>query len=233
MKEISVTFENEGQKIEGILNIPNISNPSCIIMVHGFGGYAFDEPFRNVAENLCNNGFEVLRFAFRGYEGSELRNDFTISGEISDLRTAIDFIEKQKINKIGLMTESLGGSIAILLNDPRIHTMFLMAPPIYLKDTLYKVKNLVNVGEKFWEEIDKINTIEKSQIRAVKCPIMIVHGSNDIDVNHKQSEELFKIANNPKDFVMLEKGEHVLTRNSYSRKKIIELSLGWFQKWLK
>jgi len=67
-----------------------------------------------------------------------------------------------------------------------------------------------------------------------KPPIaIIVHGSNDKEVSPKQSEELFKMANEPKDFILIEAGEHVLTRNSSSRKKIIQLSLEWFNKWLK
>jgi len=233
MKEEKIEFFSKNKKVFGILHIPNKKNPNAIIMVHGFGGYAFDKPFKDMAEKLCENGFIVLRFAFRGYDGNEILKDTTISKEIFDLKAAIDFIEKQKINKIGLITESLGGSIAILLNDSRVNAMFLMAPTIYFKDTFPKSRYEEYAGEKFLEEIDEIDRIKESQIKAIKCPVMIVHGSNDKDVNPKQSEELFKIANKPKDFVLIENGKHVLTRDLSSRKKIIRLSLEWFNKWLK
>jgi hypothetical protein len=233
MKKEKVEFYSESQKVTGILHNPDTENPPAIIMVHGFGGYAFNEPFKDVAENLCKNGFEVLRFAFRGYDGNGLLKDVTISEEISDIKSAIDFIEKQKINHVGLLTESLGGSIAILLNDSRVNAMLLMAPTICFKDTFPKSLYKKYAGEKFFEEINKINKIKESQIKAVKCPLMIVHGSNDKEVSPKQSEELFDMANEPKEFILIEAGEHVLTRNSSSRKKIIQLSLEWFNKWLK
>jgi dipeptidyl aminopeptidase/acylaminoacyl peptidase len=108
-----------------------------------------------------------------------------------------------------------------------------MAPTIYFKDTFPKSLYEKYAGEKFFEEINKINKIKESQITAVKCPLMIVHGSNDKEVSPKQSEELFNMANEPKDFILIEGGEHVLTRNPSSRKKIIQLSLGFFNKWLK
>ncbi len=108
-----------------------------------------------------------------------------------------------------------------------------MAPTINFRDTFPKSEYEKYAGEKFLEEVDKINKIKESQIKAVKCPIMIVHGSNDKEVSPKQSEELFDMANEPKEFILIEAGEHVLTRNSSSRKKIIQLSLEWFNKWLK
>jgi len=111
--------------------------------------------------------------------------------------------------------------------------MFLMAPTISFKDTFPKSEYEKYAGEKFFEEIDEINRIKESQIKAIKCPIMIVHGSKDKDVDIKQPKSLFKMLNVPKEFVLLENGEHVLTRNIQTRKRIIELSLGWFNKWLK
>jgi esterase/lipase len=235
MKEEKVVFyNNKKQKLVGLLSLPDKERPPiAIIMIHGFGGYAFNEPFKDVAKNLCKNGFTVLRFAFRGYDGNSSLKDVTISGEIPTLKAAIDFIENRKINKIGLFTESLGGSIAILLNDSRIDAMFMMAPTIYFKKTFTRTMYKGIIGEKMWKEIDKINVVKESQIKSVKCPMLIVHGSNDKEVSPKQSEELFKMANEPKDFVLIKAGKHVLTRNSSSRKKIIELSLDWFNKWLK
>jgi len=233
MKEEKVEFYSQGQKIFGVLHNPDKKNPNAIIMVHGFGGFAFDEPFKSIAENLCKNDLEVLRFAFRGFDGNGYVKDMTISGEVSDLKSAIDFIEKQKINKIGLLTESLGGSIAILLNDSRVSAMLLMSPTLYFKDTFPKSLFGNYAGEKFFEEVNKINKIKESQIKAVKCPIMIVHGSNDKEVSPKQSEELFNIASEPKEFVLIEGAEHMLTRNLQFRKNVIKLSLDWFNKWLK
>ena len=233
MREEKVEFENKGKKIFGFLHIPNSINPPAIIMVHGFGGFAFDKPFEDVAENLCRNDFKVLRFAFRGYDGNGSLKDITISEEIPTLKAAIDFLEKRNISKIGLLTESLGGSIAIMLNDARVKAMLLMAPTIRFKETFTRTLHGKYAGEKFFEEINKINSIKESQIKAVKCPIMIVHGSKDDEVNPNQSRELFEMANEPKEFLLLKNGKHVLTRYQETRKKIVQLSLDWFNKYLK
>lgn len=233
MKEERIEFYSKRKKFFGILHTPDKDSDRAIIMVHGFGGFAFDRPFENVAENLCKNYFKVFRFAFRGYDGNGSLKDVTISEEIPALKAAIDFTAKQKVKKIGLLTESLGGSIAILLNDRRVKAMLLMSPTIKFKETFPRSLYENYAGEKFLEEIDKIDNIKESQIKAVKCPVMIVHGFKDDEVNPKQSEELFNIANEPKEFVLIENGKHVLTRYQETRKKIIELSSSWFDKWLK
>jgi hypothetical protein len=232
VEEKKVEFYSK-RKVSGILNIPDKSNGKAVIMVHGFGGYAFDKPFKDVAEKLCDNGLEVLRFTFNGYDGETNFGDVTIYSEIHNLKTAIDFMENRQNDKIGILAESLGGSIAILLNDKRVDVMFLMAPTIYFKKTFIKSVYEGIIGKKMWKEIDEINMIKESQIKSIKCPIMIAHGSKDDEVDSKQSEELFKMANEPKEFLIIENGKHVLTRSLSSRKKIIQLSLDWFNKWLK
>jgi len=104
MKKEKIKFHSKRKKIFGILHIPDKGNSRAIIMVHGFGGFAFDKPFEDVAENLCRNDFKVLRFAFRGYDGNGSLKDITISEEMPTLKAAIDFLEKRNISKIGLLT---------------------------------------------------------------------------------------------------------------------------------
>jgi len=120
-----------------------------------------------------------------------------------------------------------------MLNDARVKAMLLMAPTIRFKETFTRTLHGKYAGEKFFEEINKINSIKESQIKAVKCPIMIVHGSKDDEVNPNQSRELFEMANKPKEFLLLKNGKHVLTRYQETRKKIVQLSLDWFNKYLK
>ena len=132
MKEEKVYFENNGQKIVGILHIPDNENSSAIIMCHGFTGNMYEHGlFVNTAKKLCKNGFTVLRFDFRGSNESEGKfRDMTISGEVSDLKKAIEFILKQKINKdkIGVLGLSLGAVVSVLGWDERIKALVLLSP---------------------------------------------------------------------------------------------------------
>lgn|GEM_PF-5868662 len=81
----------------------------------------------------------VLRFLFSGYKRNDL-TDLTISKEISELRLVIDFLETKNINKqkIGIISQSLGCVVSMLLNDPRIRVMAMLAPLINLKEAFSK-----------------------------------------------------------------------------------------------
>lgn len=261
MKKEKIVFENKGQKIAGILHLPDSENPPAIIMVHGFGGYAFSSRFEKVARILCENGFSVLRFGFRGYDESDGKlKDITISGEISDLKSAIDFMEKQKINRnrIGLICESFGGVIAILCNDKRIKAAVFWAPFIFLEEVFIKVyrgmkevkelekKGFIEyisrtTGEKrimgvaLWKEVKKIGKISKDKIKNIDYPILIIHGEKDTLVDLKNSKELHKIIQAPKRLEIIENaghGSHLFEKHE-DEKQAIALSLQFFKKWLK
>jgi len=157
MKEEKVKFGKQEKKIIGILNIPDVKNPPAIIMVHGYGGFAFSERFEFIASELCKANYAVLRFVFRGYNATtsdkhetEFKN-LTISGEISDLKEAIDFMHQRGYKKIGLISESLGGVIIILLNDPRIKVLALWSANIHVRsifENLFSKKMIKEVEEK-------------------------------------------------------------------------------------
>jgi alpha-beta hydrolase superfamily lysophospholipase len=253
MKEIPISFKSENQRIDGILHLPNKKNPSAIIIVHGYGGYAFTERFADLARKFCKKGFAVLRFQFRYYKNFKNFVKLTISSEIKDLRSAIDFIEKQEIDKknIFLVTESLGGIIAILLNDARVKAMALWSPNIYLKNVFRQIfgkkviENLekkgfseyvkhttgekIIIGKAFWDEIKRISYLDEKIIKKVKCPILIVNGTKDWAYKGLESaKKLYKFANEPKKIKIIKNGEHTFDSEKYSK-----IASEWFKRWLK
>jgi esterase/lipase len=261
MKEEKIYFENNGQKIVGILHIPDNENFSAIIMCHGFTANMNEDHnlFIKIAKKLCENGFTVLRFDFRGSGKSEGEFiDMTISGEVSDLKEAIEFILKQKINKdkIGVLGLSLGSVVSILGWDERIKALVLLSPANDSKKVFIKgfgektVKEIeekgfvdlqkvpegwrtqtsFKVGKKFLEEIRKTKLI--NNIKFVKCPILIIQGKDDEDVDWHDSKELYSLANKPKEIKLIENADHTFD-NPEHEKKVIELSLDWFKKYLR
>ncbi len=260
MKEEKVVFYSKGQRVSGILHTPDIKNTSAIIMVHGYGGFAFTKRFNFIASNFCKNGYAVLRFTFRGYDtktsdknSSEFKN-LTISGEILDLKAAIDFMYKRNYKKIGLVSESLGGVIIILLNDPRIRALALWSVNIHVKaifEDLYNEKIIKNLEEKghatyisdttggnfeinkkFWDEVKNIGNIPENKIKEIKCPILIIHGTNDEYFGVEVAEDLYKLANEPKKLLIVKGANHTFTGLEY-QKQLIGSILDWFNKWLK
>jgi len=258
MKEEKIEFKSQGKKVFGILHIPDRQNPPAIILVHGYGGYIFTERFRHIASEFCKAGYVTLRFAFRGFESEtgerapEIKN-LTISGEISDLKAAIDFVCKRGYKKIGLASESLGGVIIILLNDSRIKTAALWSANIHVKnifDELYGEELIKEIEEKgtavytshttgkksiiskkFWEEVKSIDDIPKEKIKEIKYPLLIIHGTQDEYFGVKVAEDLYKLANEPKKLLIIEGANHTFTQFEY-RKQLIDAILDWFNKHL-
>jgi fermentation-respiration switch protein FrsA (DUF1100 family) len=46
------------------------------------------------------------------------------------------------------------------------------------------------------------------RIGAVKCRVLMIHGTNDGVIPYSQGQELFKLANEPKRFVTVDDGDH-------------------------
>ena len=240
--------------LDAILHNPGISDSPGIIMVHGFGGEGLEEEFEDVANKLCKNGHTVLRFLFSGYEKNDL-TDLTISKEMSELKSVIDFLETRNINKrkIGIISQSLGCVVSMLLNDPRVKAMAMLAPLIDLQEVLSKefgenkIRELETfgyttitrkdqqkrkLGVGFWDEVKKIDKISKEQIEAINCPLLIIHGMVDQTVGYQESETIFKWANEPKQLKLIEGGKHVTIGDPEIRKDVNKYILDFFLKYL-
>lgn len=258
MKKINVVFKNEGQKIVGILHSPDKQNPPIIIMCHGFTGTKgnIHDKFYKSAKKLCESGFAVLRFDFRGSGESE--GEFvnvTVSSEANDLKAAIEFMQKQGYEKIGVVGSSLGGAISVIGYDERVKAMVLWNPVTNLSQTFIdsnfipkeNVQRLekdgfiifrdnytgkeFKIGKKFWREIETVDV--KNYLKKVECPILILHGNKDTVVPLKQSEDAMKIIkSNVKELEVISGAEHGFYEPLYE-KEVINFTLGWFNKWLK
>jgi dienelactone hydrolase len=260
MKKEMVEFENQGEKAFGILRVPDVKNPPAIIITHGYGGFIFEKRYELLASKLCKAGYAVLTLIFRGYDSKTGNKDkkhfknITISGEMSDLKLAIDFLYKKGYEKIGFTAECFGGTIALLLNDPRINAIAFWSINIYTKITfenLYGRKIIKDLeekgraiyisrttGEKFtlkrelWNEVKRNRIVPKNKIKKVKCPMLIIYGDNDKLFDVKVFKELYKIANKPKKLVVIKGADHIFSKPEHL-KEMINSIIEWFDKWLK
>lgn len=119
--EEKVFFKTQDElKLCGILSIPKIKTQKCIILCHGIG-YHKDEDedlFKNFAKRLCNAGFSVFRFDFRGHGESEGKSiDMTIAGETKDLEAAVNFLQKREFGQFGILAQSFaGGAVSFFVS---------------------------------------------------------------------------------------------------------------------
>ncbi|OGK09444.1 hypothetical protein A2767_05355 [Candidatus Roizmanbacteria bacterium RIFCSPHIGHO2_01_FULL_35_10] len=86
----------DGLKLCGIWHIPNQPTNKAVILAHGLTVDKDEEGiFVELAELLKKKGFAVFRFDFRGHGESEGKSiDTTISGEVADIKSAINFVKK-------------------------------------------------------------------------------------------------------------------------------------------
>lgn len=117
MRTEKVSFMSEGQKISGVLHLPDGKNPLCVIASHGLLSSKDSEKYIALGERFSQEGMAMLRFDFRGIGESEGRmEDDTVSRRVIDLGTAIAFVRSHPAlgKKIGFIGSSLGGYVSLI-----------------------------------------------------------------------------------------------------------------------
>lgn len=142
MEITSVSFESEGKGIAAVLEIPDETNPPAVIYSHGFTSSGTKEwkpdgthKIVKTAARLRQLGFLVLRFDFRGLGKSEGKfMEKGITGEVKDLKAAVDFVRNRGCKETSLLGSSLGGAVSILNYDyVKPKSMVLWNPATNLK----------------------------------------------------------------------------------------------------
>jgi len=252
-----VIFSNNEEKLVGILHVPEIlerdERAPAVIMLHGFTGHKSEAHrlFIHVARALCNAGYVVLRFDFRGSGDSDGDfEDMTVPREVSDAARALDFISDLDMvdpEKIGLLGLSMGGRVAVILasKDKRVKFVVLYSAALaplrerFLKDlgkeNLEKLKRgeAVHIGngwylkKRFFETIDSPVPLEV--LDKIEVPVLIVHGDSDNVVpidGAKKGYEILKNLNSKNEMYIIEGGDHVFARKEHTQ-EAIEKTLDW------
>ncbi len=119
MTEDQVTFENQGQRLYGILHRPegNTRPRVGVVMLHGWGSYRIGphQMFTKAARTLCRAGYACLRFDFRGRGDSEGEAaEANLATMISDTEVAVDnLVQWLDVKRVALLGMCSGGEVAI------------------------------------------------------------------------------------------------------------------------
>ncbi|MCY4051214.1 MAG: alpha/beta hydrolase [Gammaproteobacteria bacterium] len=136
----TVTFENEGASLSGILYLPR-ENPSerlPIVFVTGAWTSVQEQMPSVYARAMVERGFAAFTFDFRGWGKSGDLSDGTRYKEnpqakISDIRAAIEFVsklevvDKEQINGLGICA-SAGYMVDAVAGNPLVNRVGLVAP---------------------------------------------------------------------------------------------------------
>ena len=235
MRMENVTFLSEGQKIVGVLHLPEKKGPPCVISSHGLLSSKESEKYIALGERLSQEGIAMLRFDLRGIGESEGRiEEDTISRRITDLGSAIEFIRSRRDmkNRIGLLGSSLGGYISLIKAsaEEKVRAVVIWATPFHLDDLR---SNKGTEGhplpeEAFFEDLPKHRLLPFLP-KVSNC--LVIHGEKDELVPVDQAGEIFHNLGAPKEIRILEGADHRLTDPAH-RGRAMELSTAWFKRYL-
>jgi dipeptidyl aminopeptidase/acylaminoacyl peptidase len=230
-----VSFNSGGQRVAGILHLPEEKNPPCVIASHGLLSSKESEKYVAMGETLSQKGMAMLRFDFRGIGESEGKwEEDTVSRRIADLSSAIDFVGSYAglRNRIGLLGSSLGGYVTLIMAslEKKVRASVIWATPFHL-DGLELKQNTEGVpplGRAFFEDLPRHRLVPLLP-EVANC--MVIHGEADELVPVDQAWEIFHGLGSPKEIHVIEGADHRLTHPSH-RQRAMDLSTEWFLKFL-
>lgn len=208
-----VAFGTEdGERLHGWW-IPATRSRGHVLHCHGNAGSIADRLFE--AQMVTTLGLDVFLFDYRGYGRSSGRPHE--QGTYRDARAARAAllaqagVDERRILYVG---ESLGGAVATWLA--------LEAPPrgLLLRSTFTSVRAMARVHYGFVPAALVPNAYATIDcIGRLRCPVLIVHGSQDEIVPFAQAEALLAAAAEPKRLVPIEGAGHndILGFPAYAR----------------
>ncbi|MBL7197156.1 MAG: prolyl oligopeptidase family serine peptidase [Candidatus Omnitrophica bacterium] len=229
-------INNKGQRLVGILSYPahthNTELLPALVLCQGL--MDSKDKLKYLASYFCSRGCVVLRFDYANTGESEGRfENLTISQEVSDLNSALDFVSELNLvdnDRIGVIGYSFGGMAAILQTgrDSRIKCLGILAG---VMDSYETMKNIFSEEEivrwningyiflrklpslkryrlnvDFLKDATKYNMLD--EVAKVKIPLVFIQGENDRIVEKHQALSAYAKANKPKQIYLLKRCGH-------------------------
>jgi uncharacterized protein len=184
--------------------VPAKDGHPLILYFHGNGGALVDRIPR--FRGLTASGYGLLALSYRGYGGST--GSPTQNGLMEDGETA--YLEARARgydgDRIVLMGESLGTGVAIALAAAHQAAAIVLDSPY---------SSAVEVAAAHYP-IFPVNWLMFDRFRSdlvigdVHIPILVLHGDEDDVVPIRLARRLFELANEPKTFMQVSGGTHLV-----------------------
>lgn len=254
--ELQVCFLSGNEKVVGVWHCPE--SPEiypAVVLCHGFGGNKTEAHriFVRLARSLEKRGIGVLRFDFRGSGDSQGDfKDTTVTRDLTDITSAIDFIERQqRVDKerIGLLGLSLGAFLSVLTatRDKRIKSLVLWSGVSRPASKFISDQKLLSewrrtgkldlkgnvLGYNFFKDLQKYDVFR--DLKAYQCPVLVVHGNADDVVEIADSKEYhdkFRANGNPCELKIIAGADHTFSSESHET-EVVEMTSQWLQQSLK
>jgi uncharacterized protein len=193
----------DGEVLQAWFHQPALNMPT-ILFFHGKGGNISNRSDRFAY--YVSKGYGVMFPEYRGFglsTGKPSEVGFRIDSE-----TAYVWLNSKGISpdKILIAGESLGTGVAVMLAAHRpAKALSLEAPYSSIADV---------AADRYWwlpvRFLIKDDFNAMAEIRKVKIPVLMQHGTNDKTIPIKFGQTLFSAANQPKTFFKIEGGTHLI-----------------------
>ena len=241
---------HSGATLAARLDLPSGPLRAYALFAHCFTCSKDLAAARHIAAELAREGIAVLRFDFTGLGSSEGEFASTnFSSNIADLLSATDYLRDRYEAPSLLIGHSLGGAavLAVAQNIPEVRAVATIGAPA---DVAHVLKNF---GTSL-EEIEKSGAAEvdlagrkflvrkqfvedaraqriKDAVASLKKPLLILHAPLDQSVGIENATEIFLAAKHPKNFVSLDKADHLLS-NREDAAFAGRIISGWLTRYL-
>jgi uncharacterized protein len=240
MRQVEFQLKTEASLLQGWTLLPaDYFSLPLVVLCHGIPSgqpVEGDPGYEGLARELARHGYISLFFNFRGAGFS--RGDFSLRGWADDLQAVLDLafggqgvFAAVDPGRVALWGYSGGGAAAILqaARDHRVAAVVSLAAPdgldrIFPRETLGEfIRHCRTVGlirtegyppdeEGFYRELMACRPVD-FVARISPTPLLIVHGTADETVPASSAVSLYEAAKEPRDLVLIERGEHKLRHN--------------------
>ena len=201
----SLFLEGPSGRLEALLNAgaPEASHAALVCHPHPlYGGTLHNKVVFHAMKALNSFGFPMLRFNFRGTGLSEGQHDHG-NGERDDVRTALDWLEREFPMPIVFAGFSFGAAVGLQVacSDARVDSMIGLGIPVAAIDDR-------NYDFSFLQDCTK--------------PKLFVSGARDQFGPKHQLESLVGAMPEPKKLVIIEAGDHFFEGRLREMREAIE-----------
>jgi len=207
MKEEKVFIPCDGLKLEGLLSVQEaLPARGGVVLCHPhplYGGEMDNPVVTTAAEAAVEEGFQTLRFNFRGVGKSEGTHADGV-GEKDDVRAAIELLNSKVDGpSLILVGYSFGAMVGlpVAIEDARVKGVVVIAPPLEMHNFDF--------------------------LKGSKKDKLVIVGNRDLYCPVGKLKELYQHLEDPKSLVMIEGANHFF---SYHVKSITPPLREFFRK---
>jgi fermentation-respiration switch protein FrsA (DUF1100 family) len=203
IKKVNIKTEDNIELL-GWYHEKNLERYKTLVFFHGNAGSLENRIHKINHFEKMNINFLII--AWRGFSGNKGKP--TEKGLYEDGRSAINWLYNKGVKEenIILYGESLGTGVATHLSQNKNFAGIILETPFTsMIDAAKKFYPYIPVGLLLKDKFDN-----KTKIKNISIPLLIMHGEADQIVPFEMGEEIYKIANEPKFSYFTKHDNHMM-----------------------